>query len=456
MVDVGLERAGRRPTRPATAAARGSAPHGAPLELRVVELVGEIGIGVDDADHRGGPRRVPTRMSALIRRVTVRRVRIRRRPGGLGSAAWRSSTIEAWARPRAASSTRWPPNRLDVALQEAMLEHLRRVPDRSHRRSRSWTRAAINALLRARSLLGREERELVVVCPPGAPRRVLETDRHRRPLRALRHPRGGRRGDGARRELSCGADVRGAAPSRPGRIVHRRPAGQRPAEPRSSSARTTTGCSSSTCPTCCGSSTSSRSPTATAAPSGSAIPATRSARRARSARSPCSSCRATARRRGSRRRGVEGRFDEALGPRARPRRVRRGARLEPGRRRAGPPAADAAGQRRPGVRRAVAAHALQRRDDRRGRAAAAPGRAARARRPQPVVLGLGRLRARAGARHRARRCATRSGSSARPRRWAPRSAAWRCCTPSAASRARSGALFLQSGSFFIPRYDAHE
>ena len=44
-----------------------------------------------------------------------------------------------------------------------------------------------------------------------------------------------------------------------------------------------------------------------------------------------------------------------------------------------------------------------------GRAAAAPRRAARARRPQPVVLGLGRLRARAGARHRARRCATRSG-----------------------------------------------
>ena len=32
----------------------------------------------------------------------------------------------------------------------------------------------VNALLRARSLLGREGRDLVVVCPPGAVRRVLE------------------------------------------------------------------------------------------------------------------------------------------------------------------------------------------------------------------------------------------------------------------------------------------
>ena len=33
----------------------------------------------------------------------------------------------------------------------------------------------VNALLRARSLLGREERALAVVCPPGPPRRVLDT-----------------------------------------------------------------------------------------------------------------------------------------------------------------------------------------------------------------------------------------------------------------------------------------
>lgn len=34
--------------------------------------------------------------------------------------------------------------------------------------------SGVNALLRARSLLGREERALVVVCPPGPVRRVLE------------------------------------------------------------------------------------------------------------------------------------------------------------------------------------------------------------------------------------------------------------------------------------------
>jgi anti-anti-sigma factor len=32
----------------------------------------------------------------------------------------------------------------------------------------------VNALLRTRSLLGREQRDLVVVCPPGPVRRVLE------------------------------------------------------------------------------------------------------------------------------------------------------------------------------------------------------------------------------------------------------------------------------------------
>jgi anti-anti-sigma factor len=34
--------------------------------------------------------------------------------------------------------------------------------------------SGVNALLRARSRLGREERALVVVCPPGNVRRVLE------------------------------------------------------------------------------------------------------------------------------------------------------------------------------------------------------------------------------------------------------------------------------------------
>jgi anti-anti-sigma factor len=32
----------------------------------------------------------------------------------------------------------------------------------------------VNALLRARALLGRERRDLVVICPPGPVRRVLE------------------------------------------------------------------------------------------------------------------------------------------------------------------------------------------------------------------------------------------------------------------------------------------
>jgi stage II sporulation protein AA (anti-sigma F factor antagonist) len=34
--------------------------------------------------------------------------------------------------------------------------------------------SGVNALLRARSLLGREDRPLVVVCPPGPTRRVLD------------------------------------------------------------------------------------------------------------------------------------------------------------------------------------------------------------------------------------------------------------------------------------------
>jgi anti-anti-sigma factor len=34
--------------------------------------------------------------------------------------------------------------------------------------------SGVNALLRARSLLGREARDLIVVCPPGPVRRVLE------------------------------------------------------------------------------------------------------------------------------------------------------------------------------------------------------------------------------------------------------------------------------------------
>ena len=34
--------------------------------------------------------------------------------------------------------------------------------------------SGVNTLLRARSLLGREQRDLVLICPPGPVRRVLE------------------------------------------------------------------------------------------------------------------------------------------------------------------------------------------------------------------------------------------------------------------------------------------
>ena len=34
--------------------------------------------------------------------------------------------------------------------------------------------SGVNVLLRARASLGREDRDLVIVCPPGAPRRIFE------------------------------------------------------------------------------------------------------------------------------------------------------------------------------------------------------------------------------------------------------------------------------------------
>ncbi len=95
--------------------------------------------------------------------------------------------------------------------------------------------------------------------------------------------------------------------------------------------------------------------------------------------------------------------------------------LEPGERRRGPAAAAAAGQRRTGVRRALADHALRRRQDRERRPAAVPDRAAAADRPQPVVLRLGRLQPGAGARHRPRAAEPRrdrraGGDGREPRR----------------------------------------
>ena len=76
-------------------------------------------------------------------------------------------------------------------------------------------------------------------------------------------------------------------------------------------------------------------------------------------------------------------------------------------------------------------------DDRARRAAAVPGRAAAARRPQRVVLGLGRLRPRAVLADPARAARRGRRSPAGRSGWARASAAWRCSTRSAPGRARS-------------------
>ena len=67
MVDVGLERAGDVPLAGRELLHAGQRLVARTLELRVVELLREVGIGVDDADHGGG-HVAPTRMSALVRR----------------------------------------------------------------------------------------------------------------------------------------------------------------------------------------------------------------------------------------------------------------------------------------------------------------------------------------------------------------------------------------------------
>ena len=140
-------------------------------------------------------------------------------------------------------------------------------------------------------------------------------------------------------------------------------------------------------------------------------------------------------------------------------RARRGGprqRLEPGGRRARRAAAAARRARRAGVRPAGRADAVRRRRHRRRRAAAASGRAARPGRAQRVVLRLRALRGRARPATSCRRSARRSASTAPWSAWARASAGWRCCTRSAGIPGTFGALFLQSGSFFTPRFDAQE
>jgi anti-sigma B factor antagonist len=62
---------------------------------------------------------------------------------------------------------------VEIALREALLETEGRfVLDLSG--LEFMDSGGINALLQARALLGREERALAVVCPPGPARRVLE------------------------------------------------------------------------------------------------------------------------------------------------------------------------------------------------------------------------------------------------------------------------------------------
>jgi anti-anti-sigma factor len=61
----------------------------------------------------------------------------------------------------------------DIALQEALLETSGAfVLDFAG--LTFMDSSGVSALLRTRALLGREERELAVVCPPGPARRVVE------------------------------------------------------------------------------------------------------------------------------------------------------------------------------------------------------------------------------------------------------------------------------------------
>ena len=161
-------------------------------------------------------------------------------------------------------------------------------------------------------------------------------------------------------------------------------------------------------------------------------------------------------------------LDAEAGRRAplRARRTAARARRERRRRRSGAPRTPSPREplpllrrpRRAGVRRARRPHALHRRHDRApATLPPAPRRAARPRatatsgtRPRRATRGALVPRRAAGAR--ATEVAVDGGRSA----WAPASARWRCCTPSAGTPARFGALFLQSGSFFIPRFDAQE
>ena len=169
-MDVGLERVGDVPLARREVLDTGQRLVARPLELGVVELLREVGIGVDDADHRRGheialpgcPRSYVAARTAsravVTRRRTVARMDIERIEAGL---AVRGELDAANA------------EELDVALQEALLETEGAfVLDLGG--LTFMDSAGVTELLRARSLLGREERSLVVRCPDGPVRRVLD------------------------------------------------------------------------------------------------------------------------------------------------------------------------------------------------------------------------------------------------------------------------------------------
>ena len=464
MVDVGLERAGDVPLAGRELLDAGQRLVARALELRVVELLGEVGIGVDDADHgRGHPGVLPACPRSYVAGRTRARIADRR-----GALALRTHDDRAHRRLRARPARRvrrrprW--NRSTAALQETLLATAGAfLLDLSgldvhglQRRQRASARAG--AARAARSA------RWALICPPGCAATGPGAGRRERRAHALRDARRGRRGPRASAltasRLSCGAMPVALRLRRSGRDVRRRPARQRPAvshEQRSFARDGDGWVLELELPDVLRLEYKLEVDHADGGTDWilrSRQPEARAGRVRREVGARAAGLRR--RRRGWRPRRVEGRYDEIADPRPRARRERRDPRLEPGRRRARHAAADAAGQRRPRVRRAVLAHPLRAAMIAAGRAAAVPRRAARARRPQPVVLRLGRLRARARERHRARAARGLRRDRRAGRRWARASAGWRCCTPSGASRARSARSSCSPGSFFMPRYDAHE
>ena len=226
-----------------------------------------------------------------------------------------------------------------------------------------------------------------------------------------------------------------------------------------SRATATAGCSTSSCPTCCGSSTSSRSTLRRRRHrldlrSGQPEARARGVRREVGARA--------ARLRGARVAGGRdgrGPLRRGRGPRARARRERRDPRLvaRPTRRRARRcgccwPTTAPSTTRSPQLTRFAAAKIARRASCRRSGSRCSP--------PATATSGTraSRRLQRACSTHDivpALRDGLRRDRRARGDGRVPRRR-WRCCTRSAASRARSARCSCSPASFFMPRYDAQE